>query len=113
MICQFTFGEGQEMDTQPIYLSSGESENTTPWSSTGNQLPNNVPDSYGAIRQLIASQHEQMSASGKLALQYPPTPPTSLISDDGDNEIFTPIVGNPTEIVPYVPNRYPHTFQLC
>ena len=64
---QFALDDDQEIEMQPIYLCSDESENTTPCSSPGNQLP--VLDSYGAITQLIASQHEQMPASGNLALQ--------------------------------------------
>ena len=52
-----------------------------------------------------------MSASGNLAIQYPPTPPISLISDNDDDEVFNPISGNPTQNVPYIPNR-PHPLQL-
>ena len=109
MSYQFTFDEDQQWEAQPIYLSSDESESSLPC----NQLPNNVPDSYGAITLLIASKHEQMSASRNLTLEYPPTPPTSSISDDDKNEIFTPIVGNPTQNVPYVPNRHPHPLPSC
>ena len=85
MNSQFNFGEDQEMESQPIYLSSDESEIAQPCSSPTPQLPNNVPDTYSAIKQLTAAQHEQLSSSGNFALQYPPTPPTSLISDD-DND---------------------------
>ena len=73
---EFTFDENQEMETQPIYLSSDESEIDSPFSSPIPQLPNNVPDTYSAITQLIAAQHEQMSLSGTSALQCPATPPT-------------------------------------
>ena len=41
---QFTIDEDQEMETQPIYLSSDESEIDSPCSSPTPQLPNNVPD---------------------------------------------------------------------
>ena len=54
-----------------------------------------------------------MSQSNYSALQYPPTPPTSLLSDDDNDEMFTPISGNPAQIVPYTPNRCPQPLQLC
>ena len=62
---------------------------TPPCSSPGNQLPNNVPEKYGGITQLNASRHEQKSDFGQLGPQNPPTPPTSLISHDDDNKVFT------------------------
>ena len=58
---QFNFEEDQDMETQPIYLSSDESEIDSSSSSPIPQLPNNVPDTYSAITQLIAAQHEEMS----------------------------------------------------
>ena len=69
------------------------------------QLSSNVPDTYSAITQLIAAQHEVMSLSGTSALQYPTTPPTSLISDDENDEMLTPINGNPAQFSPYTPHR--------
>ena len=88
MSSQFTIDEDQEMDTQPIYLSSDESEIASPSSSNTPQLPKNVPDTYSAITRLTAAQHELMSLSDNSAKQYPNTPPTSLISnDDGDGEL--------------------------
>ena len=111
MNSQFTIDENQEMETQPIYLSSGESE--IPCPSPVPQLPNNVADTYSAITQLIATQHEQMSSSGNCALQYPTTPPTSLLSDDDNDEVLTTIFGNPGQFLPYTPNRYPILLQLC
>ena len=54
-----------------------------------------------------------MSSSGNLALQNPPTLPTSLISDDDDDEVFTPKHRNPTQHLPNTPNRHPHLPQLC
>ena len=101
------------METQPIYLSSDESEIDSLSSSPIPQLPNNVPDTYSAITQLIVAQHEQMSLSGTSAPQYPITPPTSLISDDEDDDILTPITGNPAQFLPYTPNRHPIPIQLC
>ena len=112
MNSQFTIGEDQEMETEPIYLSSDESEMDSPPSSPIPQLPNNVPDAYSAITQLIAAQHEVMSLSGTSALQYPTTPPTSLISYDENDEMLTPIIGNPAQFSPYTPNRLPILNQL-
>ena len=97
---QFNFDENQEMQTQPIFLSSDESEIDSPCSSPIPQLPNNVPDTYSAITQLIAAHYEQMSLCGTYAPQYPITPPTSLISDDEDNDMLTPITGNPAQLLP-------------
>ena len=96
----------------PIYLSSDESEIASPYSSPIPLLPNNVPDTYSAITQLIAAQNEQMSASGTSAPQHPTTPPTSLISDDDNDEVLTPIIGNPAQFVPYTPNRHPIPLRL-
>ena len=101
------------METQHIYLSKDESEIDSPCSSPNPQLPNNVPDTYSAITQLKAAQHEQMSLSVTSALQYPTTPPTSLISDDDNDEVLTPIIGNPANFLHYTPNRHPIPLQLC
>ena len=101
------------METQPIYLSSDESEIDPLCSSPIPQLPNNAPDTYSAITQLIAAQHEQMSLSGTSAPQYPTTPPTSLISDDENDEMLTSIIGNPAQFSPYTPHRHPIPLQLC
>ena len=61
----------------------------------------------------MAAEHEQMSMSGTSALQYPTTPPTSLISDDETDDVLTPIIGNPDHFLPYAPNRHPIPLQLC
>ena len=112
MNSQFTIEEDQEMETQPIYLSSGESKIDLPCSSPIPQLANNVPDTYSAITKLIA-QHKQTSLSGTFSLQYPTTPPTSLISDDDNDDVLTPISGNPAQFLPYIPNRHPIPLQVC
>ena len=109
---QFILDEDQEMERQPIYLSSDESEIASPCSSPNRRLPNNVPDTYSAITQLLAAQHEHMASSGNFALQHPPTPPPSLISDDDNDEVFTLIMGNPAHLLPYTPNRRPQALQL-
>ena len=98
---QFHLDEDQEMETQPIYLSNDESEINSPPSSPVPQPPDNNPDTYGAITQLIAAQHHQMSLSGSSAPQCPVTPPASLISDDEDNEMLTPIGGNRAQFLTY------------
>ena len=110
---QFTIDEDQEMETQPIYLSSDESENESPPSSPLPQLPNNTPDKNSAVTQLIAAQHEQMSLSGNSAPQCPTTPPTSLISDDEDKEMLTPTSGDRAQFLSYTPNRHPIPIHLC
>ena len=60
MKSQFTIDEDQEMETKPFFLSSDESEIASPCSSHIPQLRCNVPDTYTAITQLIAAQHEQI-----------------------------------------------------
>ena len=113
MNSQFAIDEDQEMETQPIYLSSDEREIDSLSSAPVPQLPNNVPDTYSAITQLIAAQHEQMSLSSNSAPPYPITPPTSLISDDENDDMLTPKTGNPTQFFPYTPNLHPIPIQLC
>ena len=54
-----------------------------------------------------------MSLSGTSAPQYPTTPPSSLISDDENDEVLTPIIGNPAQFLPCTPNRHPIPLQLC
>ena len=104
---QFHLDEDQKMQTQPIYLSSDESDINSLPSSLVPQPPDNVPDTHGAITQLIAAQHQQMSLSGTSAPQCPITPPTSLISDDEDNEMLTPIGGNRAQFLIYtLDHRY-------
>ena len=104
---QFTIDEDQEMETEPIYLSSDESENESPPSSPLLHLPNNTPDKNSAITQLIAAQHEQMSLSGFFAPQCPITPPTSLISDDEDREMLTPTSDDQAQFFTYTRDYRP------
>ena len=104
---QFTIDDNQEMETEPIYLSSDESDNESPPSSPLPQLPNNTPDKNSAITQLIAAQHEQMSLSGISDPQCPITPPTSLISDDEDNEMLTSTEGVRAQFSTYTQDRRP------
>ena len=101
----FNFDEDQKMESEPIYLSSDESEIGSPTPSSIPQLPNNIPDTYSAITQLIAAQHEAMSLSGTSALPYPTTPPTSLISDDETDEMLTPTDGNHAQFLTHTRNH--------
>ena len=54
-----------------------------------------------------------MSLSGTSARQCPTTPPTSLISDDENGDMVTPITGNLAQLLPYTPNRHTIPIQLC
>ena len=72
-----------------------------------------MPDTHSAITQLTAAKNEQISSSGNFALQYPTTPPTSVISDDDNDEVPNPIIGNPAQFLHYTPNRHPNPLQLC
>ena len=98
------------MATEPIYLSSDESEYSTPNTTPDHQLECIYPDS---ITQLIASQLEQRSNMGAETIVYPPTPNTSPISDDEDPRNPTPIIGNPDQCTPQILPRRHHPIQLC
>ena len=95
MTTSFRIEEDEEpMATEPIYLSSDESEYSTPNTTPDHQLECIYPNS---ITQLIASQLEQRSNMGAETIVYPPTPNTSTISDDEDPMNPTPIIGNPDQ----------------
>ena len=98
------------MATEPIYLSSDESEYSTPNTTPNHQLECIYPDS---INQLIASQLEQRSNMGARTIVYPPTPNASIISDDEDPMNPTPIFGNPEQYTPQIPPIRNHPIQLC
>ena len=66
-----------------------------------------------SINQLNASQLEQRSNMGTETILYPPTPNTSMISDDEDPMNLTPIIGNPEQYTPQIPPRRNHPIQLC
>ena len=100
----------EPMATEPIYLSSDESDYSTPNTTPDHQLECIYPDS---INQLIASQLEQRSNMGTETIFYPPTPNTSMISDDQDPMNPTPIVGNPEQHIPRIPPRRNHPIQFC
>ena len=100
----------EPMATEPIYLSSDESEYSTPNKTPDHQPECIYPDS---INQLIVSQLEQRSNMGTETIFYPPTPNTSMISDDEDPMNLTPIIGNPEQYTPQTPPRRNHPIQLC
>ena len=107
----FLIEEDEEpMATEPIYLSSDESEYSTPNTTPDHQLEYTYPD---AINQLIASQLEQRSNTGTEAAFYPPTPNMSMNFDDQDSMDPTPIIGNPKQYTPQIPPRRNHPTQLC
>ena len=107
----FLLEEDEEpMATEPQYLSSDESEYSTP-----NTTPNHHHESYypDSINQLIASQLEQRSNMGTEAVFYPPTPITSMISVDEGQSKLTPIIGNLEQYTSQIPQRHNHPIQLC
>ena len=96
MTTTFPIEEDEEpMATEPIYLSSDESEYSIPNTTPGHQLE----CFYSAsINQLKALQLEKRSNMGTETVFSPPTPNTSMISDDEDPMNPTPILGNPSNI---------------
>ena len=111
MTSLFPIEEDEEpMATEPIYLSSDESEYSTPNTTPDHQTECIYSDS---INQLIASQLEQRSNTGTETVFYPPTPNTSMISDDEDPINPTPIIGNPQQYTPQIQPRRNHPIQLC
>ena len=106
----FLIEEDEEpMATEPIYLSSDESEYSTPNTTPDHRLECTYPD---AINQLIASQLEQRSNTGAETVFYPPTPNIPMISDDEYQMNPTPIVGNPEQYTSQIPPRRNHPIQL-
>ena len=111
MTTTFRIEEDEEpMATEPIYLSSDESEYSTPNTTPDHQPECIYPDS---INQLIASQLEQRSNMGAETTVYPPTPNTSMISNDEDPINPTPIIGNPEQYTPQILPRRHHPIQIC
>ena len=107
----FPIEEDEEpMATEPIYLSSDESEYSTPDTTPDHQAECIYPDS---INQLKASELEQRSHTGTETVFYPPTPITSMISEDEDSMNPTPKIGNPEQYMTQIPPRRNHPIQLC
>ena len=111
MTTTFRMEEAEEpMATEPIYLSSDESEYSTPNVTPNHQLEYSYPD---AINQLIASQLEQRSDVVIETVSYPLTPNVSMLSDDDHQTNSTPIIGNPEQYISPIPPRRHHPIQLC
>ena len=111
MTTTFLMEEDEEpVGTEPIYLSSDESEYSTPNTTPDHQLECIHPDS---INQLISSQLEQRSNMGTATVFYSPTPNMSMISDDEYQMNPTPIIGNPEQYTPQILPRRNHPIQLC
>ena len=102
--------DDEPMATEPIYLSSDESEYSTADRTPDHQLECTYPD---AINQLIASQLEQRSNTGTETTFDPPTPNMSMNPDDQDSIDPTPIIGNSEQYTPQIPPRRNHPIQLC
>ena len=79
------------MATEPLYLSSDDSEYSTPNTTADHHHENIYPDS---INQLIASQVEQRSNMDTETVFYSPTSNTSMISDEEEQSNLTQIIGN-------------------
>ena len=107
----FLIEEDEEpMATEPIHLLNDESEYST---------PNTTPDRHeectyiDSIIQLKASQLEKRSNMGTETVFYPPTPKTSMISDDEEQSNLTPIIGSTEQYPSPIPKRRNHPIQLC
>ena len=98
------------MATEPIHLSSDESEYSTPNTTPDHHHENIYIDSSN---QLMASQLEQWSNMGTETVFYQPTPNTSLISDDDEQLNLTPKIGKPEQYTSQNPQRCNHPIQLC
>ena len=99
----FLLAENEEpMTTQPIYLSSAESEISTPHATPDQHHESIYSDT---INQLIGSQLEQTSNMGTATVFYRPTPITSMISDNEDQRKLTPKIGNPEQQTSHIPQR--------
>ena len=107
----FLLEEDEEpMATEPIFLLSDESEYSTPNAAPELHNESIYPD---LINQLIVSQLEELSNLGTKTVFYPPTPKTSMISDDEEQSNLTPIIGNPEQYTSQIPQRRNHPIQLC
>ena len=110
MTTTFRIEEDEEpMATEPIYFSSDEGEYSTPNTTPDHQSECIYPN---PINQLIASQLEQKPNMGAETTVYPPTPNTSMISDDEDPINPTPIIGNPEQYTPQILPRRHHPIQI-
>ena len=97
------------MATDPIYISRDESEYSTPNTTLYHHHESIYIDSNN---QLKASQLEQWSNMGTETFFYPPTPNTSMISDDDELSNLSPIIGNPEQYTTPIPQRRHHPIQF-
>ena len=103
----FLSEEAEEpMATKPIYLLSDESEYTTPNTTPDHHHERIYPDF------IKPSQLEQRSSMGRETVIYPPTPNTSMISDNDEQLNLTPVVGNPEQYTSQIPQRWNYPIQL-
>ena len=98
------------MATEPIYLSSDESEYSTPNRTPDHHHKSTYSDSFN---QLITSQSETRSNMGAETVFYPPTPNTSMISDDEGQSNLTPITGKPEQNTSQILQQRNHPIKLC
>ena len=98
------------MATEPIYLSSDESEYSTPNKTLDHHYESIYPDS---INQQIVSQLEQWSNMSTGTAFYPPTSITSSISDDEEQSNLAPMIANSERYTLQIPQRRNHPKQLC
>ena len=111
---QFIFDQPEEpLASKPVTFSTDESGNSTPNSTPDNYAECVHPDSQNTFKQLVASQFEQRSNIGRATVLCPPTPNTSMISDDDEHNSLTPIFGNPAENTLPIPQRGNHPIQPC
>ena len=114
MIGQFKFDEGEEaMAAVPIYLSSNESENSTPCSSSDYYLASSYYDFFDAINQLIGSQPPQLSTPDSITIYCSAFPTTCSLSDGAEQKSFTHLKGNPMQDVNHVTKVRLHPIQMC
>ena len=111
MLPMFLLGEVEElMAMEPTYLSSDESEYSTP-----NATPDHHHESIylDSITQLIASQLEQQTNMGTETIFYPPTPNSSMLFDDDELLNLTSIIGNPEQYTLPSLQRCNNPIELC
>ena len=95
---------------EPIYLSTVESEYSTPNTTSDHHHESIYLDS---INQVIASQLEKRSNTGTETVFYPTTPNTSMISDDEEQSNLTSIIGKPEQYTWQSPQGRNYPIQFC